>query len=83
MPHKINITGTAGKNYNLDDIQNIGNRSNSSEGLVVQVWNWNPNLPEPHNQPNPNDLVIGQIWLSKLVKANSAEYRALMSKDGE
>lgn len=83
MPNKINLTGTAGKSYNLDDLQNSGGRSSSSEELVVQVWNWNPNLPEPYNSPNPPNPVIGQIWLSKLVKVNSDEYNALLAKDGE
>ena len=83
MPNKINITGTAGKTYNLDEIKDSGSRDNPSEGLVVQVWKWNPNLQSPYNSPNPPNPVIGQIWLSKLVKTNSADYKELMAKDGD
>lgn len=82
MPSKINITGTTGKTYDLDKLQSNNGRASSEEELLVQIWNWNPNLKEPYNSPNPPDLKIGQIWMSKLVKEGSAEYAALKKKVG-
>ena len=74
MPKRINLTGTAGKDYNLDELKNTNTRGSSSEALTVQVWEWNPALPEnnPHSKPNPENLVVGQIWLSKLISEKDA-----------
>lgn len=79
MPKSINLTGTAGKTYNLDKI-NKDTRTGEGE-LLVQVWKWNPNLPKenPHSQPNPPSPVLGQMWLSKLVENGSAEFNELAS----
>lgn len=82
MPKSINLTGTAGKSYNLDDLQK-NTRTDSSEDLVVQIWEWNPNLPGDHGKPNPPSPELGQIWLSKLVKEDLTEgspYRRLLDE---
>lgn len=77
MPKSINLTGTAGKKYNLDEMTKDARVSDSE--LLVQVWKWNPNLPKenPHSKPNPPDLQLGQMWLSKLVESNSEDYKKL------
>jgi len=68
MPKKTfgaNIQGTPGTTYDLDEIQ-ADSRTNSDKSLVVQVWNYNPNSDDPTKRsPNPPNLKIGQIWLSK------------------
>lgn len=81
MPKTINLTGTNGKTYNLDEIQNTNTRLDSESSLVVQIWKWNPTLPEenPHSKPNPDNLVLGQMWLSKFVETNSDDYKELAS----
>ncbi len=67
MPKSINLTGTAGKTYDLDEVVNGGKRTDES-ALVVQIWKWNPNLPKEnvHKNPNPPKPEVGQIWLSQL-----------------
>ena len=81
---KINLKGTPGQTYNLDEIQKTGTRTDSTRALTVQVWKWNPNLPEsnPHSKPNPTKLVIGQMWLSKLVSEEEALAEGLGDADG-
>lgn len=81
MARTINLTGTSGKKYDLDQLQKSGTRTSSTDELIVQIWNWNPNLDEsnPHSKPNPPAPVIGQIWLSKLVKPGSIEYKEIAS----
>ena len=73
MPKSINITGQAGKNYNLEEIASKETRSDSSSELLIQVWYWNPNLPSTndHSKPNPPSPEIGQIWLSRMITAES------------
>lgn len=67
----LNLTGTSGKEYDLDKIESQS-RINSDEELVVQVWKWNPNeekyKDKGRNQPNPPNPKVGQLWLSKLEK---------------
>lgn len=81
MPKSINLTGTASKTYNLDKISEKDTRQSSQEALVVQIWYWNPELPEenPHSKPNPANPVIGQMWMSKLITAesNPEEFRKI------
>ena len=81
MPKSINLTGTASKTYNLDKISEKDTRKSSDEALVVQIWYWNPNLPEenPHSKPNPSNPVIGQIWMSKLIDeiTNPEEFKKI------
>lgn len=65
MPkHSIKITGTAGATYDLDKLAEQS-RLNGDERLVVQVYKYK--LGE---SPNPKDLVIGQMWISKLDDTN-------------
>lgn len=83
MPKSINITGSAGKSYDLEQISTTNTRTDSSEELVVQIWYWNPNgidsykedtdKYESHKKPNPPEPVIGQIWLSKHVPTTFKE----------
>ena len=77
MPKSINLTGTAGQSYDLDDLKK-DTRTGEGE-LLVQIWKWNPNLPKenPHSQPNPPNPVLGQMWLSKLVDTNSDDFKEL------
>lgn len=77
MPKSINLTGTAGKKYNLDEMSKDTREADGE--LLVQVWKWNPNLPKenPHSQPNPPSPKLGQMWLSKLVDVNSEDFRKL------
>lgn len=69
MAKSINLTGTTGKNYNLDELVNTNTRTNVDSELKVQIWLWSPYLPasNPHSKPNPPKPALGQIWLSKLV----------------
>ena len=89
MPKNINIKGTSGKKYDLDKLS-ADTRTNSSNELLVQIWQWCPDLPntnekmKDHQEPNPPSPKIGQMWLSKLVKrfeadgkTETAEYLAL------
>lgn len=80
MAKTINLTGTSGKKYDLDQISKTNTRTSTDE-LVVQVWKWNPNLDSknPHSKPNPPSPVVGQIWLSKLVAVGSPEYKEIAS----
>ena len=82
---KINLKGTPGQTYNLDEIQNSGTRVDSTRALTVQVWKWCPDLPEsnPHSKPNPDKPVIGQMWLSKLVSLEDALADGLGGADGD
>ena len=65
MPkHSINITGTAGATYDLDKLAKES-RLNGDERLVVQVYKY-----KQGENPNPPDLQIGQIWISKLDDSN-------------
>lgn len=79
MPKSINLTGKSGKTYNLDELKK-GGRTGEGE-LLVQIWKWNPDLPKsnPHSKPNPPDVVLGQMWLSKLVKKDSEDFVELLS----
>lgn len=95
MPKNINLTGSVGKKYDLDELANKQTRVDSTEKLIVQIWEWSPELPEknPHHYPNPtkvdenglvvSDLVEGQIWLSKLVAYNSPEFKKLLADGGK
>ena len=56
----INITGTTGRTYDLNAIEN-DSRLNSSSTLLVQVHSY-----KKGESPNPANLQVGQIWLSKL-----------------
>jgi hypothetical protein len=61
----LNLTGTAGVNYDLGKISSE-TRDNSIKPLVVQVHKYNPNSTDPSKRsPNPKDLMIGQIWVAK------------------
>lgn len=77
MAKSINLTGTAGEKYNLDDMRKDTRKADGE--LLVQVWKWNPNLPaeNPHSKPNPPSLVVGQMWLTKLVAVDSEDYNEL------
>lgn len=67
----INITGTAGKTYDLSDLADKNTRGASEEELFVQIWYWSPlfDKSNPHSKPNPPQPKLGQIWLSQLVDA--------------
>lgn len=70
MSSKINLTGTSGATYNLDELASSNTRL-STESLTVQIWKWNPNIASTnaHSKPNPPlnaSTDIGRIWLSKL-----------------
>ena len=82
MPKSINISGTPGKQYDLEQISTKQTRTDSSEALLVQIWYWNPNGIksfedrndyEDHKKPNPPSPALGQIWLSKLVSEDFIE----------
>jgi hypothetical protein len=61
----INLKGTENKVYDLDKVAAEA-RNNYEKGLVVQVYEYDPNNPDPTIQsPNPPNPMIGQIWLSK------------------
>ena len=69
----INLTGTSGKEYDLDKLSTEGTRDDSNSELIVQIWKWNPNAKDDHKYPNPPDPKLGQIWLSKLVDLSELE----------
>ena len=58
----LNLKATNGVTYDLDKIKDE-NRTNSAKELVVQVHEYDPNDPE--SKPNPSNLKVGQIWLTK------------------
>lgn len=58
---KFVIEGTENKTYNLDEIT-ADNRENSEKPLVVQVHTYTKG-----QNPNPSNLKIGQIWVSKKI----------------
>jgi len=61
----LNLTGTSGVNYDLDQISSE-TRDNKAKPLVVHVHKYNPNsLDASKRNANPASLMIGQIWLSK------------------
>ena len=62
----LNITGTSGRTYSLDEIE-ADNRTNSAKPLVVQVYKY-----AKGQDPNPSSLQVGQIWLSKQVVVASS-----------
>lgn len=76
MPKNINLKGTAGATYDLDELAVKGTRTSTDDELIVQIWYWNPNLPaeNPHSKPNPSDLRVGQMWLSKRVEPGDPNY---------
>ena len=80
---KINLKGTPGQEYNLDELRTTDSRI-SGTALVVQIWHWCPDLPSsnPHSKPNPDQLVLGQMWLSKLVSLAEATEMGLGAADG-
>lgn len=83
MPKSINITGTQGTTYDLDKISTENTRVDSTSELIVQIWYWNPNgidsykddqeKYEQHKKPNPPNVQLGQIWLSKHVPTTFKE----------
>lgn len=77
MPRTINLKGTNGKTYNLDEISTENTRTDSSKELVVEVWYWNPNLKNSHKSPNPPNPEIGRIWLSQLIDESNPKYNEI------
>ena len=64
----IDLTGTSGKTYDLEQISSENTRLDSSMQLLVEVWEWNPDAAnEDHRKPNPPSPAVGRIWLSKKV----------------
>ena len=57
----LNLTGTSGRDYDLDEIE-AQNRTNSSEELVIHVHKY-----KKGEDPNPARPQLGQIWISKMV----------------
>lgn len=55
----LNIKGTSDKNYDLDEIQEQ-RRDNPDLDLVVQIHEYTDG-----ENPNPENIKLGQIWLSK------------------
>lgn len=58
---KFTIEGTENKTYNLDEISN-DNRENADKPLIVQVYTYTKG-----QNPNPKNLKIGQLWVSKRI----------------
>ena len=70
----LKLTGVQNKTYDLEELS-TGSRTSETE-LRVHVWEWNPLGVkkyegtadyEDHKSPNPPNLKVGQIWLSKKV----------------
>lgn len=60
MPKKtINLKGTSGTTYNLEEITK-DSRTNSTKTLLVQVYQYNEG-----ESSNPSNPAVGQMWLSK------------------
>lgn len=57
----INIKGTQNRSYDLDEITS-DSRENSEKELIVQIHRY-----KMGENPNPENLKVGQIWLSRLV----------------
>lgn len=69
----INLTGTSGKEYDLDKLSNEGTRDDSTKELIVQIWEWNPNATDEHKYPYPPNSEFGQMFLAKLVDLNELQ----------
>lgn len=62
MPKKtFGVTGTTGRSYDLDKIEE-DSRLNEKSELIVQVHKY-----KAGESPNPTNLKIGQIWISQLI----------------
>ena len=61
MKKTINLKGTSNATYNLDEIKK-DSRLNGNSPLVVQLYCY-----KKGENPNPSNLQIGQIWLSKMI----------------
>ena len=62
MPKRtINLTGTSGATYDIDEIAK-DSRLNGETPLLVQVYKYHTG-----ESPNPANPAIGQIWISHLV----------------
>ena len=80
MPKSINLKGTSGKSYNLDELQTQNTRNNPEEALTVQIWNWHPDLKGDHSKPNPPNPKIGQMWMSHLLMMTSMKDKEIFNK---
>jgi hypothetical protein len=58
----LNLTGTAGQTYDLDQIEQE-TRLNAERPLVIQIHKYNPTseLSELNKNPNPSNLKLGQM----------------------
>lgn len=57
----LDLTGSSNKTYDLDKIE-AENRTNSQQELVVHVHEY-----KAGENPNPDNLVLGQVWISKRI----------------
>lgn len=57
----IGLQGTSGRKYDIDKIEQ-DSRTNSNSMLLVQVHQYRSG-----ENPNPENLKIGQIWMSQLI----------------
>ena len=70
----INLSGTAGKTYDLEQLATQNIRLDSSQQLIVENWYWNPEAAiEERRSPNPPNPAVGRIWLSRLVSLEELE----------
>lgn len=62
----INITGTEGKSYNLDEIINSNNRNDSSKPFVLHIKQYNPlSKDKDIKSVIPKDVKIGSMWIAR------------------
>jgi len=57
----LNLSGSSDKVYDLDKIESES-RTNSEKELVIHVHQY-----KDGENPNPTNLAIGQIWISKRI----------------
>ena len=60
MPRSINLTGTPGKQYDLDELSTKNTRGSADEELLVQVW-----YSLPIGQPFSNQSKCQQLRLER------------------
>lgn len=63
---RINITGTAGKTYNMDAITSSNTRVDASKPMASYIKLYNPLSKDPSiKSVIPEDVKIGYMWIAR------------------
>jgi hypothetical protein len=62
MPAKhVSVKGTSGRTYDMNALA-AESRADSTKKLTIQLHEY-----KDGEKPNPSDLMIGQIWISRKI----------------